>query len=259
MSAQDYYNPTGQQQPSYLPPPPAQSPYPPQPHSPYPPQAQTPYQQPQYAPGPAAAATAPPPYQPYPQQQQYTQQQTLQPYANAPSPYDRPSSAHSEGAAYPPVSPYDRPHSAQSSYQPQSTYAAAPDQRGTSPNPGQPQYTTAPSPGQPQYAPGAQQQHQYGPDGGPDGEKGFLATVGGGAGGAFLGSKLGGGGTMSKIMGGAAGAIAANFIESKLKKDKKHGHSSGSGSGYGNNFFGGGRGGGGLLDYFVVPYLGIRS
>ncbi|KAK0723441.1 hypothetical protein B0T26DRAFT_750713 [Lasiosphaeria miniovina] len=161
----------------------------------------------------------PPPYQqqgqPYPPQTQpdYSQQH-LQPYMNPQDQNSRPTSAQSGNAAYSAPSPYDRPPSSQSGagYRPQPTYA----------DPQQQQYKDSST----STYPGATQQGSavpagtLGPDG-PDGEKGFLSTVAGGAGGAFLGSKIGHGGTMSKIMGGAAGAIAANFIESKLK-DKKH-------------------------------------
>ncbi|KAK3312188.1 hypothetical protein B0H66DRAFT_395361 [Apodospora peruviana] len=173
MSAQDYYNSPGGQQPY---PSPAQSSYPPQAQSPYP--VQTPSTYPSYPPSQASS--------PYPGQQNYAQQQHLQPYSPQ-SPYDRPGSAQSNNGA---VSPYDRPISAQSGYDPQQQSRA-----GT-------------TPGQE----------------GPDGERGFISTVGGGAAGAFIGSKLGHG-KMSKIMGGAAGALAANYIENKLKANK-HSHSS---------------------------------
>jgi hypothetical protein len=53
-------------------------------------------------------------------------------------------------------------------------------------------------------------------------ERGIVSTVAGGAGGAFLGSKVGNGGTMNKILGIAAGALAANFIEHKIEEYKEN-------------------------------------
>jgi len=65
-----------------------------------------------------------------------------------------------------------------------------------------------------------------------------MSTVAGGAGGAYLGSKIGHGGTISKIVGGAAGVIAANIIEKKLKA-KGSGHHGGS-HGHAHSSSGGG-------------------
>lgn len=179
MSAQDYYNSAAGQQNPY----PGQSQYPAQ-QGQYPgnqpPYQQPPYQQPSYQ----QSSYQQPQYQ----QPPYGSQQNLAPYGQQPNPYNRPTSAHSDSGAYGAPPTYDRPTSAQSANPP--TYGA--NQRGD-----------------------GQQQGEVG----PDGERGFISTVAGGAGGAFLGSKMGNGGAMNKILGGVAGAVAANFIEHKLKEN----------------------------------------
>lgn len=134
----------------------------------------------------------------------------------APPTYGRPTSAHSDyGSAY------NQPTS-----------------------PGLPPRPTST---QPDYTNNGRTQTPGGGALGPDGEqqeKGLLASVAGGAGGAFLGNKLMHG-KMGKLMGGAAGAVVANIIESKLKgKDKHHGSSSSHQQSYGHSSSGGG---GGLL------------
>jgi hypothetical protein len=53
------------------------------------------------------------------------------------------------------------------------------------------------------------------------GERGFLATVGGGAAGAFTASKLTGNSTAGKLVGGLVGAVGANILENMMKKKKE--------------------------------------
>lgn len=100
------------------------------------------------------------------------------------------------------------------------------------------------------------------PDGhiGPDGERGLGATLVGGASGHFLAKQLGHGGGHHHhgVLGTTAGAVAANLLEHKLKKNhdqKNHhqqtqhahdlGHGHGGGGGGLSGMFGGGGGGGG--------------
>ncbi|KAK6819629.1 glutamine rich nitrogen starvation-induced [Apiospora arundinis] len=172
----------------------------------YPPQNQY-SPQPQYGHSPS----------PYPPQQQYTPQQSsthLSPYPSHPQ-YARPSSAHSDvgfpssGGPPPPryeqqgghLAPYNappRPHSAE-------PYAGGhyDEKRGTA-------------------GPG---------EAGEDGERGLGASLIGGGAGSFLGHKLGKG-KLGTFLGGAAGAVAANVIESKFK-NRRNSHSS-QGQGYGH-------------------------
>ncbi|EGO58722.1 hypothetical protein NEUTE1DRAFT_144895 [Neurospora tetrasperma FGSC 2508] len=95
------------------------------------------------------------------------------------------------------------------------------------------------------------------PDG-PDGERGLGATLVGGASGHFLAKQLGhGGGHHHGVLETTAGAVAANLLEHKLKKNhdqKNHdhqnqhahdlGHGHGGGGGGLSGMFGGGGGGG---------------
>ncbi|KAK3484984.1 uncharacterized protein B0T23DRAFT_436932 [Neurospora hispaniola] len=101
----------------------------------------------------------------------------------------------------------------------------------------------------------------HNPDGhtGPDGERGLGATLVGGASGHFLAKQLGHGGSHHHgALGTTAGAVAANLLEHKLKKNhdqKNHhhqtqhvhdlGHGHGGGGGGLSGMFGGGGGGGG--------------
>merc|ERR1711964_193366 len=101
----------------------------------------------------------------------------------------------------------------------------------------------SPQPPQPQYGDNRQQVQPGAPGEqiGPNGERGFGATLIGSAGGGFLVHQVGGG-VLGTMVGGIVGAIGANALEGKHKKkkkekkDKKHKHSS---SGYGGSSYGG--------------------
>ncbi|ROW05658.1 hypothetical protein VSDG_00677 [Cytospora chrysosperma] len=134
----------------------------------------------------------------YPQQQQqYASSSHLSPYSHTPNPYQRPTSTHSANGPY-----------------------------------GSPAYTSRPSSTHSDmsgYVPPAQRQNQGQEQ---DGEKGLMATVlGGGAGGA-LGHKAGKGSKFKTFLGAAAGAVAANIVENKLKGSKQ-GHGKHGSHGYG--------------------------
>ncbi|KAK8090657.1 hypothetical protein PG994_000162 [Apiospora phragmitis] len=172
---------------------------------------------------------------PYPPQQQYTQSSShLSPYPSHPE-YARPGSAHSnvgfssgppppryeeQGGHLAPCHAPQRPHSAD----PYSGghYAGGDEKRGRS--------------DYPNAAPGAE---------GEDGERGLGASLIGGGAGGFLGHKLGKG-KLGTFLGGAAGAVAANVLESKFK-DRRNSHSSSSSHGHGHGH--GHHGGGGHSPY----------
>lgn len=92
------------------------------------------------------------------------------------------------------------------------------ENRGHSPYPPEHQYGAPPAPG---AGYGEQQPGQYGQPGAPgepaDGERGLGSTLLGGAGGAFVGHKLGGG-PLGTIGGLVAGAIGANVLDHKHDK-----------------------------------------
>lgn len=204
----------------------------------YPRAHQQPYGGAYAAPPPAPAQHSQSYLSPYPQQQQ----QSLAPYA-------RPGSAHSDignyGAAAPP--PY-----------PPSSTSPRPDAYGAAP----PRPHSADPYG---YRDGEYDDRYYGSDDGEekrrdrdgergrgqggggvegDADRGLGATLVGGGAGGFLAHKFGKG-TLGTVLGSAVGAIAANALEDRMGKGKKHGkhghghHAGGHGQHHG--------GGGGLL------------
>ncbi|KAK3502309.1 hypothetical protein B0T13DRAFT_500635 [Neurospora crassa] len=115
------------------------------------------------------------------------------------------------------------------------------------------------------------------PNGPEEGERGLGATLVGGTSGRFLAKQLGrGGGHHHGVLGTTAGAVAANLLEHKLKKnhdqknhhqqtqyahDLEHGHGHGGGGGLSGMF--GGDGGGVLVlsqsfDQFNLPFRQVR-
>ena len=198
---------------------------------------------------PAASPAQPsqPYLSPYPQQQQ--QQQALAPYA-------RPGSAHSDIGNYGAAAP---PYPASSSSPRPDTYGAAPRPHSADP------YRYRDGEYDDRYYYSSDDGEEKGRDRGVDGERGrgrggggaegdadrgLGATLVGGGAGGFLAHKFGKG-TLGTVLGSAVGAIAANALEDRMGKGKKHGKHGKHGHGHGH-YGGGGHGqnhggGGGLL------------
>ncbi|KAF2747817.1 TPR-like protein [Sporormia fimetaria CBS 119925] len=183
---------------------------------------------------------------------------------NSQQQYNAPPPQHPQDQQYnapPPQHPHDQQYGGYSQQQyggplPGDYNQGYDQNRGHSPYPPAQQSYGAPPP-QGYGDQGYQQQYNQhgdhgvpGAPGGPaEGERGLGSTLVGSAGGAFLGSKLGGG-TLGTVGGMVAGAIAANMLgdkKDKKKKDKKHKHSSHhSGSHHGSSYAGSAAGLGGL-------------
>ncbi|KAM7196779.1 hypothetical protein V8F33_005898 [Rhypophila sp. PSN 637] len=130
----------------------------------------------------------------------------------------------------PPAQGYSSPHTWQSQ-QPlqwhQQQQHLQPCQSSYSPSPSPSHQSSSPALCPSEYATHSNDSDQPGsPQTDPQSEqdRGLLATLSGGAGGAFIGSKVkvgnGQHNTMAKIAGAVAGAVIANVIEDKLKNQK---------------------------------------
>ncbi|KAL3457021.1 hypothetical protein BJX64DRAFT_29121 [Aspergillus heterothallicus] len=86
--------------------------------------------------------------------------------------------------------------------------------------------------------PDAPYDQNFNPGDPTEGERGLGATVVGGAGGAFVGHKVGkksDHGTLGAIGGAVAGAVVANLASNMMKKDNGHGNGHGHGHGHGGS------------------------